>query len=172
MHTKLIAIALLSALSINCLACSDDKAPATGDTDKDDAGSQPNQEMSFSSSDKDLEQTFYWAKKMALSYAHDGSDPVGHWYEAALPGRNAFCMRDASHQSIAAEILGLSKHNFNMMQKFARNISESKDYCTHWEIDKDDKPCPADYVNDANFWYNLNANFDVHISSSYLPTIT
>lgn len=37
MHTKLIAIALLSALSINCLACSDDKAPATGDTDKDDA---------------------------------------------------------------------------------------------------------------------------------------
>ena len=95
MHTKLIAIALLSALSINCLACSDDKAPATGDTDKDDAGSQPNQEMSFSSSDKDLEQTFYWAKKMALSYAHDGSDPVGHWYEAALPGRNAFCMRDA-----------------------------------------------------------------------------
>ncbi len=161
MHTKLIAIALLSALSINCLACSDDKAPATGDTDKDDAGSQPNQEMSFSSSDKDLEQTFYWAKKMALSYAHDGSDPVGHWYEAALPGRNAFCMRDASHQSIAAEILGLSKHNFNMMQKFARNISESKDYCTHWEIDKDDKPCPADYINDANFWYNLNANFDV-----------
>lgn len=115
----------------------------------------------FTSSDKKLEQTFHWAQKMALSYAHNGSDPVGYWYEAALPGRNAFCMRDASHQSMGAEILGLSRHNFNMMEKFAENISESKDWCSHWEIDKDNNPCPADYVDDNNFWYNLNANFDV-----------
>ena len=118
-------------------------------------------ELSFESSDKDLELTFYWAKKMALSYAHDGEDPVGCWYEAALPSRNAFCMRDAAHQSIGAEILGLSKHNYNMMYKFAANISETKDWCTYWEIDKDDNPCRADYVNDNDFWYNLNANFDV-----------
>ena len=118
-------------------------------------------ELSFESSDKDLELTFYWAKKMALSYAHDGGDPVGCWYEAALPSRNAFCMRDAAHQSIGAEILGLSKHNYNMMYKFAANISEAKDWCTYWEIDKDDNPCRADYVDDNDFWYNLNANFDV-----------
>ena len=118
-------------------------------------------ELSFESSDKDLELTFYWAKKMALSYAHDGGDPVGCWYEAALPGRKAFCMRDAAHQSIGAEILGLSKHNYNMMHKFASNISEAKDWCTYWEIDKYDKPCPADYSTDDDFWYNLNANFDV-----------
>ncbi len=118
-------------------------------------------ELSFESSDKELELTFYWAKKMALSYAHDGGDPVGCWYEAALPSRNAFCMRDAAHQSIGAEMLGLSKHNYNMMHKFASNISESKDWCTYWEIDKDDKPCPADYASDDDFWYNLNANFDV-----------
>ena len=118
-------------------------------------------ELSFDSSDKNLELTFYWAAKMALSYAHDGDDPVGYWYEAALPNRNAFCMRDAAHQSIGAEILGLSKHNYNMMSKFVSNISESKDWCTYWEIDKDDKPCPADYVSDNDFWYNLNANFDV-----------
>jgi len=31
---------------------------------------------------------------------------VGYWYEAALPGREAFCMRDVSHQSIGAETLG------------------------------------------------------------------
>lgn len=115
----------------------------------------------FSSSDKNLEQTFYWGKKMALSYAHDGTDKVGYWYEAALPGRNAFCMRDASHQSIGAEILGLAEYNFNIMEKFAENISESKDWCSYWEIDKDNNPCSADYVNDDNFWYNLNANFDV-----------
>lgn len=117
--------------------------------------------ISFDSSDPALVKTFDWAKRTALSYVHNGSDPVGLWYEAALPGRNAFCMRDASHQSIPAAMLGLSGHNLNMMCKFAENISEPKDYCTHWEIDKDNRPCPADYVDDANFWYNLNANFDV-----------
>ena len=118
-------------------------------------------ELSFSSSDAQLAATFAWAKDMALSYAHDGDDPVGPWYEAALPERYAFCMRDASHQSIGAEILGLSVQNFNMMQKFVSNISEPKDWCTYWEIDKWDKPCKADYVSDDDFWYNLNANFDV-----------
>lgn len=118
-------------------------------------------ELSFSSSDAQLAATFAWAKDMALSYAHDGDDPVGPWYEAALPERYAFCMRDASHQSIGAEILGLSVQNFNMMQKFVSNISESKDWCTYWEIDKWDKPCKEDYVSDDDFWYNLNANFDV-----------
>lgn len=118
-------------------------------------------EITFTSSDKKLEATFDWGKKMALSYTHDGNDPVGFWYEAALPGRDAFCMRDASHQSIAAEMLGLSKHNFNMIKKFAENISDSKDWCTFWEIDKNNHPCSADYLDDANFWYNLNANFDV-----------
>lgn len=122
---------------------------------------QGTKEVTFSSSDTKLVETFERSQKMALSYSHNGNDPVGHWYEAALPGRNAFCMRDASHQSIAAEMLGLSKHNFNMMKKFAKNISDSKDWCTFWEIDKDNNPCSADYLDDANFWYNLNANFDV-----------
>lgn len=39
----------------------------------------------FRSTDKQLEETFNWACNMAMSYAHDGSDPVGYWYEAALP---------------------------------------------------------------------------------------
>lgn len=163
MHTKIYILLLLLIGSIGCFGCSE----GNDDTPNKDGGNEqpdPNpsdKEMTFSSSDKNLERTFYWAKKMALSYAHDGNDPVGHWYEAALPGRNAFCMRDAAHQSIAAEILGLSKHNFNIMEKFAINISEPKDWCSYWEIDKDNKACPADYVDDANFWYNLNANFDI-----------
>ncbi len=118
-------------------------------------------QLAFKSSDRNLEETFEWASKTALSYAHYGENPVGYWYESALPPRNAFCMRDVSHQSMGAEILGLSKQNYNMMQKFAVNISESKDWCTYWEIDRDDQPCPADYVSDDDFWYNLNANFDV-----------
>ncbi len=115
----------------------------------------------FASTDKNLENAYNWAKKMALSYVHDGSDPVGYWYEAALPQREAFCMRDVSHQSVGAQILGLAEHNKNMFGKFAKNISESKDWCTYWEINRYDKPAPADYANDKEFWYNLNANFDV-----------
>lgn len=154
-------IFLLSLLGFTFYACSDSEATTLGKTGEDEQPNVAIKEIAFSSSDKNLERTFYWAKKKALSYAHDDSDPVGYWYEAALPGRNAFCMRDMAHQSIAAEMLGLSKHNFNIIEKFAENISDSKDWCSYWEIDKDNKPCPADYVNDANFWYNLNANFDI-----------
>lgn len=115
----------------------------------------------FISSDSTLQKTYDWAKKMAMSYSHDSNDPVGAWYEAALPQREAFCMRDVSHQSIGAHILGLSKHNKNMMRKFVKNINPSRDYCSYWEINRYDKPAPADYASDTEFWYNLNANFDV-----------
>lgn len=154
---KKIKPLILTALLIIVASCGSGDCPRNCRL----ATENDSKELSFESSDKDLELTFHWAKKMALSYAHDGGDPVGYWYEAALPGRKAFCMRDAAHQSIGAEILGLSKHNYNMMHKFASNISEEKDWCTYWEIDKNNKPCPADYANDNDFWYNLNANFDV-----------
>lgn len=124
-----------------------------------------NGELQFDSSDEELVQAFYWAKNKALSYAHDNSDPVGYWYEAALPNREAFCMRDVSHQAIGAEILGLGKHNYNMYLKFAENISKEKDYCTYWEINRYNEPAPVDYENDKDFWYNLPANFDVTYSA-------
>lgn len=120
-----------------------------------------NGELVFNSSNKELDKAFSWAKNKALSYAHDNSDPVGYWYEAALPDREAFCMRDVSHQAIGAEILGLGEHNYNMFLKFAQNISKEKDYCSYWEINRYNKPAPVDYENDQDFWYNLPANFDV-----------
>jgi hypothetical protein len=115
----------------------------------------------FTSSDKDLERAFNWAKEMALHYKSSGTDPVGPWYESALPPRDAFCMRDVSHQCIGAEILGLSRENNNMFNLFASNISASKNWCSYWEINKYAKPAPEDYRNDKEFWYNLPANFDV-----------
>lgn len=115
----------------------------------------------FSSTDSALTDTYRWARDMASRYVHDGNDPVGLWYEAALPGRDAFCMRDVSHQVIGACILGLDRHNANMLGKIASNISESKDWCSYWEIDRLDRPAPCDYGNDKEFWYNLPANFDV-----------
>ncbi|MEK8127138.1 glycosyl hydrolase family 65 protein [Paenibacillus filicis] len=107
-----------------------------------------------------LQAAAEWAKEQALAYA-SASDPVGLWYEAALPGREAFCMRDVAHMSTGAAALGLGAYTKNMLFQFARYISESKDWCTYWEITKDGLPCPDDYTNDDDFWYNLPANFDV-----------
>ena len=111
-------------------------------------------------SDTDLGEAFEWAKKQALAYSFTG-DPVGDWYEAALPVREAFCMRDVSHQSIGAHALGPFQHTNNMLRKFAENIPESKDWCSYWEINREGLPAPVDYYNDVQFWYNLPANFDV-----------
>jgi len=121
--------------------------------------------VKFSSSDKKMEQAFVWAKSMALHYKGHPNDPVGPWYESALPPRDAFCMRDVSHQSIGAEILGLKQENRNMLTLFASNISASKNWCSYWEINKSGKPAQDDYRNDHEFWYNLPANFDVLYAS-------
>lgn len=116
--------------------------------------------VSIKSSNAKLVEGFNWAKEQALKYVNE-NDLVGLWYEASLPGRDAFCMRDVSHQSTGAQILGLSLFNKNMLKKFAENISESRDWCSYWEINKYDLPAPEDYKNDNDFWYNLPANFDI-----------
>src|SRR4051794_28346506 len=103
--------------------------------------------VTFKSSDTALQTAFLRAKEMALSYKGKPGDLVGPWYESALPPRFAFCMRDVSHQSIAAEILGLSKENKNMFRHFVANISETKDWCSYWEINRMGKPSPEDYRN-------------------------
>ena len=117
--------------------------------------------LSFTSSDPVLAAGFAWAKDMALSYARHGEDPVGLWYDAALPGREAFCIRDASHQRAGAAVLGLQGHTYNIFRKFAESIHGDRDYCMFWEIDKYDRPAPVDYASDRDFWYNLPANFDL-----------
>jgi hypothetical protein len=121
---------------------------------------KPESRLTLDSSDVRLVQGFDWAKQQAMAYVFDG-DPVGPWYEAALPGREAFCMRDVAHQSTGAQALGLAHYNCNVLRRFAENISESKDWCSYWEIDRYNRPAPVDYKNDAEFWYNLPANFDV-----------
>src|SRR4051794_32751570 len=117
--------------------------------------------LAFSTTDPRLQRSFDWAKQQALAYASSGEDPVGDWYEAALPGRNAFCMRDVSHQAMGAQALGLSAENKNMLSRFARAVSASRDWAGYWEIDRDGNPSSADYASDDDFWYNLPANFEV-----------
>jgi hypothetical protein len=127
--------------------------------------------LEFHSALPALDGVFAWAKNQALAYVFTG-DPVGDWYEAALPGREAFCMRDVSHQAAGANALGLADVNKNLFRKFAAGISESKDWCSFWEINRHDKPAPVDYRNDKEFWYNLPANFDIldAIGRQYLWT--
>jgi len=120
-----------------------------------------NQKLRLVSPDRNLVRIFNWARETSLSFVGLDRDPVGPWYEAALPKREAFCIRDVCHQCIAAEILGLSRHNLNMFTKFVENISEAKDYCSYWEINRYNQPAPVDYSSDQDFWYNLNANFDL-----------
>jgi hypothetical protein len=135
-----------------------------GGSGKQEARRSPASPLALESSDTKLTAAFAWAKAQALDYAFPASihgDPVGDWYEAALPLRYAFCMRDVSHQATGAQVLGLGAFNLNMLGKFARAISPARDYCSYWEIDKWDRPAPVDYKNDKDFWYNLPANFDV-----------
>jgi hypothetical protein len=119
-----------------------------------------NSRVVFESSDPKLDQGFQWAKRQALEYVFSG-DPVGEWYEAALPKRDAFCARDTAHQALGAQVLGLAPVTLNMLRKFAQAVSDSKDWCSFWEIDKLDRPAPVDYKNDKEFWWCLPANFDL-----------
>lgn len=119
------------------------------------------QAVQFGGSDTALVRAFAWARAEALHYRGKPGDPVGPWYESALPPRDAFCMRDVSHQCVGGAILGLDAENKNMLTLFARNISASRNWCSYWEMNKHGVPAPEDYRNDKEFWYNLDANFDV-----------
>jgi len=125
------------------------------------AQSSPTSELEFHSSNPSLNESFQWAKRQALYYLRsDGA--IGPWYEAALPGRDAFCMRDVSHQAEGAAALGLFAANKNMIHRFADSVAASRNWAAFWEIDgRDGKPSTFDYVSDDDFWFNLPANFDV-----------
>ena len=117
--------------------------------------------LHFTSTNTSLQQSFEWAKKQALTYSRPGAGTMGPWYEAALPGRNAFCMRDVSHQTEGAAALGLYAANRNMLGLFAQSAAKKRDWAAYWEIDGNGRPSPADYLSDTDFWFNLPANFDV-----------
>jgi hypothetical protein len=117
--------------------------------------------LEFHSSNAGLNSSFAWAKQQALAYTRSGEGSIGPWYEAALPGRNAFCMRDVSHQTEGAAALGLFAANRNMLNRFATSAVPSRNWAGYWEIDGSGAPSTADYRSDDDFWFNLPANFDV-----------
>ena len=144
-----------SALLLGLVLC-----PADGGLQQRGERTNATGTLTFKTSDADLGKAFEWARLQALAYAFSG-DPVGDWYEAALPGRQAFCMRDVAHQAMGAHALGLDRSTHNMLHRFAENIAESRDWCSYWEIDRYNRPSAADYKNDGEFWYCLPANYDI-----------
>ncbi len=135
-------------------------ASITGASEVNQAAGKTQSKLELDSSDARLVEGFVRARRQAVAYAFD-NDPVGPWYEAAEPGREAFCMRDVAHQSMGGHALGLARHNLNMLKRFAENISDARDWCSFWEIDRFNRPAPVDYKDDVQFWYNLPANFDI-----------
>jgi len=133
----------------------------TGVSKVNPAPGQLQSKLEIDSSSAKLVEVFQWARSQAMAYAFDAGDPVGPWYEAVEPGREGFCIRDTCHQALGAHALGLDRFTLNMLRRFAENISDSKDWCSYWEIDRFNRPAPVDYENDASFWYNLPSNFDL-----------
>ncbi len=133
----------------------------TGVSKVNPGADQIQSKLEVDSSSAKLVDVFHWARSQAMAYAFDNGDPVGPWYEAVEPGREGFCIRDTCHQALGAQALGLARFTVNMLRRFAENISDSKDWCSYWEIDRNNRPAPVDYENDASFWYNLPSNFDL-----------
>jgi hypothetical protein len=163
-RARVLALALLASGAVPAAFAAEPYrevgASITGASDVKVAG-KTESKLSLQSSEPRLVTAFEWAKRQSLAFAYDVGDPVGPWYEAAEPGREAFCMRDTAHQAMGAHALGLARHNKNMLRKFAAAVSDARDWCSFWEIDRYDRPAPVDYRDDAQFWYNLPANFDV-----------
>ena len=56
-------------------------------------------------------------------------------YEAALPGRGSFCLRDWEHIALGAHFLGLSLENITMMKALAKTETSEFDYVPARYID-------------------------------------
>jgi hypothetical protein len=111
------------------------------------------------SSDRRLVQAFDHAKERAMECVY-GGDPIGQWY-ASDPNSRTFCMRDVSHESLGAAVLGLTRHTENMLRRFAHSVASSRKWCGFWTITKDGFPSPDTYRDDTDFGYCLPANFDL-----------
>ena len=106
-----------------------------------------------------LTQAFIYAKERAMAGVY-GGDPIGEWY-ASDPNSRTFCMRDVSHESLGAAVLGLGRHTENMLRRFAQSVASSRKWCGFWTITKDGFPSPDTYRSDTDFGYCLPANFDL-----------
>jgi hypothetical protein len=111
--------------------------------------------LTLTSSSSYLETAFQWNKSKALSFVETGKGTNIPCYRAALPWRDAYCIRDASHMAEGACILGLTNENLTMWKSWAALQTAARKYFTIWEVDFAGNifPCDgSDYLNDNVFW--------------------
>jgi hypothetical protein len=135
------------------------------------------QEISITSSFKELEKTVDWAKEKAVSFVVTGkSGPINVHrknqtniverdyipsYWAGYPLRTAFYSRDFCHQTAGAHLLGLTEENFSMMKAFAASADAAKKWYPLWAINFDGSPYELDYRNDNDFVREVPATFEL-----------
>nr|WP_129731558.1 hypothetical protein [Parabacteroides goldsteinii] len=134
------------------------------------------QDISITSSSKNLEKGFEWAKEKARSFVVTGkkgpvnisdvnnvSEMVDYIpsYWAGYPLRTAFYSRDFCHQSAGAHLLGLENENFTMMKAFAASANASRKWYPLWAINFDGSPYLLDYKNDNDFVREVPAAFEL-----------
>lgn len=135
------------------------------------------QEISISSSHKELEKAFEWAKDKAMSFVVTGkTGPVNVHrkdqkdvveaayipsYWAGYPSRTAFYSRDFCHQAAGAHLLGLRLENYTMMKAFAASADAGKKWYPLWAINFDGSPYLLDYKNDDDFVREVPAAFEL-----------
>lgn len=139
------------------------------------------QTISLQSDNAELEETFNWAVQKALSWKmtgksgeinrHERGEGLGYQADAAyLPSywagyahRSAYYIRDFAHQIDGAHLVGMDEENLAMMELFAQNCMEDKNWYSWWALNFDgsvftlDAPnppgtetyqgYPADFVN-------------------------
>jgi len=133
-------------------------------------------DIAISSSNKELEKAFNWAKAKARSYVLTGKggpvnrsekesppDSVAYIpsYWAGYPLRTAFYSRDFCHQLAGAHWLGLALENFTMMRAFAASSNQSRQHYPLWAINFDGSPYSLDYRDDDDFVREVPAVFEL-----------
>lgn len=134
------------------------------------------QDICISSSSRELDKGFEWAKNKARSFVVTGkkgpvniseadqeSEKVDYIpsYWAGYPLRTAFYSRDFCHQISGAHLLGLEEENFTMMKAFAASANASRKWYPLWAINFDGSPYLLDYKDDDNFVREVPAAFEL-----------
>ncbi|MGF1701915.1 hypothetical protein L4D09_16625 [Photobacterium makurazakiensis] len=133
-------------------------------------------EVTISSSNKNLEDSFNWAIEKTNQFVmtgknglvnrdennNDGSGRADYIpsYWAGYFDRTAFYSRDFLHQASGAWLAGLAPENFSMFKTFARHSTEQRKWYTLWAINFDGTPHTIDYHHDEYFVREVPAQFE------------
>ena len=93
-------------------------------------------------------------------YSPEGPVDYLPGYQATYAHESAFCVRDFSHQSVAAAITGLWEENLSMFTTIANNMLESRGYWSPFGFNFDGSPCTSSFYSEENFLRELPADFE------------